>query len=90
MLCYLFACRLEDEMHEAGLVIPERKTILDGFPPYRLKRNIDTINHYVGFDVSHHVLREHVFNIIRTDLFNLFPEWLRKVAGLRQPSKTLQ
>lgn len=68
MLCYLFACKLEDEMKEAGIELPKRESILDYFPPYRLERNIAAINHFVGFDVSEHILREHVYNIIKKDI----------------------
>lgn len=68
MLCYYFACKLEDEMREAGIELPKHESILDYFPPYRLMRNIEAINQYVGLDVSEHVLREHVYNIFKKDI----------------------
>lgn len=68
MLCYYFACKLEDEMKEAGVEPPEKRHALDYFPPYRLTRNIAAINHFVGIDVTDDILREHVINTIKKDI----------------------
>lgn len=68
MLCYLFACRLEDEMIAIGVELPKHKSIIQRFPPLRLIRNITAINHYIGFDVSRLILKERVYAPIKKDV----------------------
>lgn len=55
-------------MKEAGIEPTPSRSLLDFFPPYRLMKNIRTINEFVGFDVSEHVFREHVVNVIKIDI----------------------
>ena len=52
MLCFIASLKLEDALIQAGESPPDMENIFHYFPPYRLKRNIEKINDYLGISVT--------------------------------------
>ena len=88
MLCYLFACQLEDEMIEAGIELPAQKSILHQFPPFRLVRNITAINKYIGFDVTRHIVTERVLSPIKKDIRSGFVAVRERLVTVKTDEKS--
>jgi len=68
MLCYLAACRFEADLKEAGIPVPEKRSLIDHFPLVRLRKNIAAVNEYTGLDVTEFVINEHLMNPLKERL----------------------
>ncbi len=62
MICHVVCVEIEKALEQAGVPNNKNHRIIDYFPPYRLKKDIDKINEYLGISVTRIIILEHVTN----------------------------
>jgi hypothetical protein len=60
--------KIEHDIEEIGLPKPKYSKFLEYIPFYRLKKDIDYINEYLGISVTDLIIRENVINPCKREL----------------------
>ena len=68
MFCLMATGKIEHDIEEIGLPKPQYSRFLEYIPFYRLKKDIDYINEYLGISVTDLILRENVINPFKSEL----------------------
>ncbi|MBF0516009.1 MAG: hypothetical protein HQK97_02665 [Nitrospirae bacterium] len=68
MICLLAIEKIEHDIEEIGLPKPEYSRFLKFIPFYRLKKDIDCINDYIGITVTELIIRENIINPLKCRL----------------------
>ncbi len=75
MICHFACVEIEKALEEAGVSLQKKNVLFDYFPPYRFKRDIETINEHLGISVTKIILLEHFLNPAKKTILN-------KILGL--------
>lgn len=62
MFCIMAVKKIERDMEDVGLQLPAFPIFLKYIPFYRLKKDINVINEYLGIDVTSLLIMENVVN----------------------------
>ncbi|MCG6553261.1 MAG: hypothetical protein L7F77_13130 [Candidatus Magnetominusculus sp. LBB02] len=62
MICLMAIQKIEHDIEEIGLPRPKYARIIGHIPFYRLKKDIDFINDYLGISITDLIIRENVIN----------------------------
>ncbi|QWR77124.1 hypothetical protein [Candidatus Magnetomonas plexicatena] len=68
MICVMAIEKIEHDIDEIGLPKPVYSRFFKFIPFYRLKKDIDYINDYLGITVTDLILRENVINPLKRQL----------------------
>ncbi|MEO5357301.1 MAG: hypothetical protein H7844_08390 [Nitrospirae bacterium YQR-1] len=70
MFCLMAIEKIEHDIEEVGLPRPEYSRFLHYIPFYRLKKDIDYINDYLGVTITDLIIRENIINPFKRELID--------------------